>query len=71
MIRDKAESVREGSADGVSLRIAFVPRNIVRAIIAYVVLTFAVFELAVGQHHRKDWPARRGDSRRAAIGRKR
>ena len=56
MIRGTAEFAREGSADGASFRMAFVPKSIVRAILAYVVLTFAVFELAVGQHHHATAP---------------
>jgi uncharacterized delta-60 repeat protein len=60
MIQPTAEFVREGSASGASLRMAFVPKNILRVIIAYVVLTFAVFELAVGQHHHATAPATGG-----------
>ena len=60
MIRKMTELVRGGSAavDGASIQMAFVPKNIVRAIIAYFVLSFAVLELAVGQHNHATAPTR-------------
>ena len=60
MIRKMTELVKGGSAnvDGSSIRMAFVPKNIVRATIAYFVLSFAVIELAVDQHRHATAPTK-------------